>query len=109
LELRVHDVAEWHAPVRPAKGGPNHVLAVSDNQDGLVHPGSLEPVEQAREKASPFELDQTLGPLLGQGSEALADARREYEACQGFGPLDAAASSNWSSSCFVLSRWTRSG
>jgi hypothetical protein len=92
-----------------AEGGPDHFLAVPDDEEGLVHPSGHEPVQQAGQEASPPEFDQALGSLLGQGSETLADARGENEAGQGFGPLEAAESSNWSSACFVLRRCTRSG
>ncbi len=92
-----------------AEGGPDHRLAVADDEDGLVYPGGQEAVEKARKEAPASELDQALRPLLGEGSQALAEARGQDEARHGFLPFAAASSSNWSSSCFVLSRWTRSG
>ena len=107
LELRVDHVAEPHAPVGGAERGPDHLLAVTDHEHGLLHAGRLEPVQQPRQEAPSAELDEALRPLLGEGREALAQARRQDEARHGFfAPL--APSSNCSSSCFVLSRWTRS-
>src|SRR5262249_24216448 len=108
LEFRVHDVSKRHAAMGRPEGPPDHLLAVPDDEGGLVHPGGLEPVEEARQKASPSELDQALGPLVGERSQALADARREDEASHGFFPLLVAESSNLSSSSFALSRLMRS-
>ena len=74
-----------------------------------MHARGLEAVEETRQEAPPPELDQALRPLLGEGSQALAQARGQDEPRHGFFAFGAAPSSNWSSSCFVLSRWTRSG
>ena len=87
----------------------DHLLPVPDDEHGFVHPRGLEAVEEARQETPAPELDQALRPLLGEGSQALAEARGQDEACHGFLPFVAAPSSNWSSSCFVFSRWTRSG
>ena len=92
-----------------AEGGPDHLLAVADHEDGLVHARGLEAVEEPRQEAPPAQLDQALRPLLGERSQTLAEARGQDEAGHGFLPFVAPPSSNWSSSCFVLSRWTRSG
>ena len=84
------------------------LLAVADDEHRLVHARGLEAVEEARQEAPAPELDQALRPLVGEGGQALAQARGQDEARHGFLPFAAAPSSNWSSSCFVLSRWMRS-
>ena len=73
-----------------------------------MNPRGLEAVQQARQETLPAELDQPLRSLLGEGGEALAQARREDEPGHGFLAFVAAPSSNWSSSCFVLRRCMRS-
>src|SRR5262249_58559375 len=108
LELRVDDVAERHAAMGRADGVADQVLLVPDDEDGFVHARGPEPVQKTRQETPALKFDQSLGPLVSERGQALAHASGQDESGHGFGPL-VVESSNWSSSCLVLSRWTRSG